>query len=143
MVRRVITANDAAGRSYFAADETAPEIVLWQFAPEYARLLPSTRPHIEPPPGASKCVFVQMEPWKTSRARLAGQGIADPEAEAFHRTLTTDYIIVTGGEVTLLLDEGETTLGPGDMVIQCNTNHAWQARGDIPANFWGVMVSLA
>jgi uncharacterized cupin superfamily protein len=49
-----------------------------------------------------------------------------------HRTETVDYGIVLEGEVTLILDDSETTLKPGDVVIQRGTNHAWSNRGDKP-----------
>lgn len=45
-----------------------------------------------------------------------------------HRTQTVDYGIVLEGEITLVLDRGETTIKAGDIVIQCGTNHAWANR---------------
>jgi Cupin domain len=45
-----------------------------------------------------------------------------------HRTQTIDYGIVLEGELTLVLDLGETTIRAGDIVIQRGTNHAWANR---------------
>jgi hypothetical protein len=45
-----------------------------------------------------------------------------------HRTSTIDYGIVLEGEITLILDEGETIVRAGDIVIQRGTNHAWANR---------------
>lgn len=45
-----------------------------------------------------------------------------------HRTKTVDYGIVLEGEITLVVDLGETTLQAGDIVIQNGTNHAWANR---------------
>lgn len=45
-----------------------------------------------------------------------------------HRTQTVDYGIVLDGELTLIVDRGETTLHAGDIVIQRGTNHAWANR---------------
>jgi len=45
-----------------------------------------------------------------------------------HRTKTVDYGIVLEGEITLVLDRGETTIQAGDVVIQNGTNHAWANR---------------
>jgi mannose-6-phosphate isomerase-like protein (cupin superfamily) len=45
-----------------------------------------------------------------------------------HRTQTVDYGIVLEGELTLIVDRGETTLQAGDIVIQRGTNHAWANR---------------
>ncbi len=45
-----------------------------------------------------------------------------------HRTETIDYGIVLEGELVLIMDEGETTVRPGDIVIQRGTNHSWANR---------------
>ena len=45
-----------------------------------------------------------------------------------HRTQTVDYGIVLEGEITMVLDRGETTLKAGDVIIQNGTNHAWANR---------------
>jgi quercetin dioxygenase-like cupin family protein len=49
-----------------------------------------------------------------------------------HKTETLDYIIIISGEVYLMMEDCETLLKPGDIVIQCATNHAWSNRLDIP-----------
>jgi mannose-6-phosphate isomerase-like protein (cupin superfamily) len=53
-----------------------------------------------------------------------------PRDPAIHRTRSLDYVVVLEGEITLLLDETETTLRAGDVVVQQATNHAWVNRGD-------------
>jgi hypothetical protein len=45
-----------------------------------------------------------------------------------HRTETVDYGIVLEGELTLILDVGETVVRTGDVVIQRGTNHGWANR---------------
>jgi len=47
-----------------------------------------------------------------------------------HRTETIDYGIVLEGEITLILDEGETVASAGDIVIQRGTNHGWANRSN-------------
>jgi quercetin dioxygenase-like cupin family protein len=49
-----------------------------------------------------------------------------------HQTETLDYIIILSGEVYLVMEDTETCLKPGDIVIQCATNHAWSNRTDQP-----------
>jgi len=49
-----------------------------------------------------------------------------------HRTESVDYGIVLEGEIVLLLDEAEVPLGPGDVVVQRGTIHAWANRSDAP-----------
>jgi mannose-6-phosphate isomerase-like protein (cupin superfamily) len=72
------------------------------------------------------------------RAHFAEIGAADAVAggaaaqrHAFmHRTETIDYGIVIEGELVLIMDEGETTVRAGDIVIQRGTNHGWANRSD-------------
>ena len=45
-----------------------------------------------------------------------------------HRTQSIDYGIVLEGEITLLVDEGETVVRAGDIVVQRGTNHGWANR---------------
>jgi len=47
-----------------------------------------------------------------------------------HKTATLDYIIILSGEIYMILDEEETLLRAGDIVIQRGTNHAWSNRSD-------------
>lgn len=49
-----------------------------------------------------------------------------------HKTKTLDYIIIISGELYLILDDTETLLKPGDIVIQRATNHAWSNRSRQP-----------
>ena len=147
MVRRIITGNNAQGKSYFVSDEEVAEMYIWQ-SPAGAALgdgtplLPSTAPGIEPPTGGSKVVRVEMQPWKDMKAHFAHGNTSGLNADGFHRTATIDYIMMVSGEVELLLDEGRTTVRAGDLVVQRNTNHAWHNLGETPVDFWGVMVSL-
>jgi len=47
-----------------------------------------------------------------------------------HRTETVDYGIVLEGELVLIMDEGETTVKAGDVVVQRGTNHGWSNRSN-------------
>ena len=60
-------------------------------------------------------------------ASQSGSGAPHP---LMHRTETLDYGIVVEGELTLILDQSETTVRAGDIIIQRGTNHAWANRSD-------------
>jgi mannose-6-phosphate isomerase-like protein (cupin superfamily) len=62
-----------------------------------------------------------------TEASQSGTGAPHP---LMHRTQTLDYGIVLEGELTLVLDRGETTVRAGDIIIQRGTNHAWANRSD-------------
>jgi hypothetical protein len=56
-----------------------------------------------------------------------------------HETHTVDVICLLQGDVSLILEGGETRLKPGQVVIQRGTNHAWQAHGG-PALLLAVLI---
>jgi quercetin dioxygenase-like cupin family protein len=67
----------------------------------------------------------------TGRAAALDRG--NPRHPGFHKTRSIDYAIVLSGEIYALMDEGETLLRQGDVLIQRGTNHAWSNRTDEPA----------
>lgn len=148
MTRRIVTGNDARGRSHIASDEvvdaglTEPDGLVWKDDPAMVGgWWPSSAPHLEPPRGGSRCSRVVLPPWKEMAAAVAAGAIPGLDARGFHRTQTIDHILMLEGEVDLLLDDARTTIRPGDVVIQRNTSHAWHNMTDRPAIFWGVMVA--
>jgi mannose-6-phosphate isomerase-like protein (cupin superfamily) len=65
----------------------------------------------------------------------------EPDAPGFHTTHTTDYVIMIEGDLVLELDDGEqVAVGPGDVVVQNGTRHAWRNTTDRPATFVAVGV---
>jgi naringenin degradation protein FdeH len=65
---------------------------------------------------------------------------ADSPHPLMHRTETVDYGIVIEGEITLVLDDSEVLLGPGSVVVQRGTNHAWANRSGQPCRVLFVLV---
>ena len=65
-----------------------------------------------------------------------GAGHASNAAKAgakhalMHKTETIDYGIVLEGELVLIMEEGETTVRSGDIIVQRGTNHGWANRSD-------------
>jgi len=79
-----------------------------------------------------------------TRAAFAGFGaghhiLDQSRHSAMHETDTLDIICLLQGEVTLILEKGETRLKPGQIVIQRATNHAWIAHGG-PALLLAVLI---
>jgi mannose-6-phosphate isomerase-like protein (cupin superfamily) len=86
------------------------------------------------PPEDERLAAMSAEDMK---AHFAEVGAADASSHtddgssrhhAMHRTETIDYGIVLEGEITLILDVGETVVRAGDIVIQRGTNHGWANR---------------
>lgn len=76
-------------------------------------------------PEEAKAHFAEIGAGDASRHGGAGSRHA-----FMHRTETIDYGIVLEGEIVLIMDEGETVVRAGDIVIQRGTNHGWANRSD-------------
>jgi hypothetical protein len=91
-----------------------------------------------PPAGGTRIRVLDIPPDQTNQdyekvfAKLGASGLHRGSGAAphpnMHRTETVDYGIVLEGEITLILDRGETVLRSGDIVVQRGTNHAWSNR---------------
>ncbi|MDT1898668.1 cupin domain-containing protein, partial [Acinetobacter baumannii] len=55
-------------------------------------------------------------------------------------TESVDYGVVLHGALTLVLDDSEVALAPGDVVVQRGTNHAWANRSGAPCRMLFVLV---
>lgn len=65
------------------------------------------------------------------KARPGSRGVWDRGGDdafssAMHKTETVDYGIVLAGERSLILDDGELLMKPGDIVIQVGAWHQWR-----------------
>ena len=54
-------------------------------------------------------------------------------AEFWHATDSIDYIVMLEGEVTLMLEAGETTLRAGDFLVDRGVAHCWRNDSGRPA----------
>lgn len=155
-VRRVVTGHTPEGRSTIIMDEPAPQVspgpapdvgstVLWvtDSAPASnaggADAAPAGVRNPVPPAAQGGTIFRIVDFAPASRAAAAPAsalpGVHHDEAHSarhpgFHKTDTVDYAIVLEGEVWAILDEAETLLKPGDVLIQRGTYHAWDNRSN-------------
>lgn len=159
-VRRIVTGHNSAGKSVILMDGPAPNsssppavaqlvnTVLWitDSCPASNRGNEDASPKgrqlgIEPPSRGSVFRIVDFPPDKVFEGidvrrvmeEVGGGHALDKEKARhamFHKTNTVDYAIVLEGEVWAMLDEGETLMRPGDVLIQRGTNHSWSNRTD-------------
>lgn len=168
-VRRVVTANDENGRSYFLFEGRADTVVpqggrgltfheLWEtdgpLASNEGTEDAGARPvHHHPPDGGTKFRIVELMPQEAKPAEAVDQDFADIDAAGIqvegsedptmHRNESVDYNIILSGEVVAVTERDETLLRPGDVLIQRGTAHTWHNRGTVPCVFASVMVSAA
>ncbi len=155
-VRRIVTAVNAAGRSYIHSDTRLPTAPVAPGEPVRAGLwitdaAPASNAGTHDPVpdgvitriplahrGGTVLRIVDFAPETQQRAdphELARRGVrTSPDRSAkdpgFHVTDTVDYAICLEGEIWAVLDEGETLMRPGDVLIQRGTYHAWANRSD-------------
>ncbi|MFJ4373925.1 cupin domain-containing protein [Pseudomonas japonica] len=142
--RRIITGHNQAGEAIFIEDEvcahrhaiknipTFATTELWKTAAtpvdntEQSPVdLVAGRFALNPPACGSVFRIVEFVPdrlWKSD---------AD-EPDMMHRTPSLDYAYVIKGQIHALLDNQETLMKAGDVLIQRGTNHAWANRSDEP-----------
>jgi hypothetical protein len=95
---------------------------------------------IEPPPAGAPPETIKA----AARERFAQFGaeheLRDQDRHpAMHQTQTLDIICLISGDASLIMDDAETRLKPGQIVIQRGTSHAWTAHGG-PALFLAVLI---
>ena len=138
--RRVVTGHDH-GKSVFLSDGAPPVArtasdgagfyEIWSTA-----ATPVPLGAAEPDPAAGE-VLVPPPPQGTKiRINEFPPGVVSP----VHRTRSVDYGIVVEGEMVLVLDDSETVLRRGDVVVQRGTSHRWENRSGQVARMVFVLV---
>ncbi len=168
-VRRVITGHSADGKSCILVDSQAPNVMdmdsmaglrvtdLWETkgapADNSGNADNADRPiRLEPPENGSVFRVVDFPPDALYKDHAdaeegfasigAGHAVDTTSADPMmHTTATTDYAIVLEGEVWAVMDEGQTLLKAGDVLVQRGTNHSWSVRSDEPARVAFILVS--
>ncbi|WP_315831755.1 cupin domain-containing protein [Bradyrhizobium prioriisuperbiae] len=167
-IRRVVTGHDKDGKSKILMDGLAPNILemasmpgvaltdLWRTKTSPASNIGNAdtatgKIKLEPPESGTILRIVEFPPdkaWRdTANAATAfksiGAGHAPDHASGdpmMHTTATVDYIIVLQGAIYAIMDNEETLLEQGDILIQRGTNHSWSVRGDEPCIVAAVLV---
>ena len=157
-VRRIVTGHNQGGKSVILMDGAAPNAVSPPALPQLVNTVlwitddsPASNQGsedaspkgrvlgIEPPKRGSVFRIVDFPPDEAFEGidaremmeEVGGGHALDkgkPRHALFHKTNTVDYAIVLEGEIWAMLEEGETLMRPGDVLIQRGTNHSWSNR---------------
>jgi hypothetical protein len=168
--RRIVTGFDAAGRSCIIEDGVSPAMQLMPGREGYRnnnlwRTLASPAPvgapdsvvehrGVLPPERGTVLRVVDIPPESSDPAEAKRQTEAVfaamfPDAQhqagharhpGMHATATIDYAILLQGELVAILEEGETLMRAGDILIQRGTNHAWANRSEQIARIAFVLI---
>jgi hypothetical protein len=147
-IRRVVTGLNSDQASIIAIDDISPHVScqagtdqfvvtqLWRTTATPvdnegpAVDLPAGPLPVAPPREGSVLRTVEFPP--DSVWRPGGPDGEEMARRQIHATDSLDYCIVLSGEIWAVLDEGETKLSAGDVLIQRGTNHAWSNRSAGP-----------
>lgn len=111
-------------------------------------------PAFAPAAGGTSCrlVYIPPDAERWSDAAAAGDVARAIGAErpvhwlarhpGMHVTSTLDYAVLLEGRLTLMLEEGEVALQPGDVVVQQAAAHAWKNESTATAVLFVVMLGL-
>lgn len=168
--RVVVAADNAAGRSHIASDtlaqpgRTVPErpgysvTNVWALFEAPARIADPCRvaeySGLAPPPSGNVLRIIDYPPEPADPAdrkkmfdalftKMFATGHERASSSVhpgMHRTDSIDYVLVLAGEIYAVMEEGETLLRAGDVLIQCGTVHAWSNRSSEMARLAFVLI---
>jgi mannose-6-phosphate isomerase-like protein (cupin superfamily) len=140
-----VTGHDANGKSMLLSIGDAPQLhhrteglvqfhELWNTGSAPVPILPEepAEPNerlplrIPPDSGGTILRILDIHPGHLAQIKPREDG----RHPGMHRTETIDYGIMLDGEITMLLDDSEVTMRPGDVLIQRGTDHGWENRSE-------------
>jgi hypothetical protein len=167
-IRRIVTGDDAQGRSRVVEDAPAEAVRTVAERPGYRAVNvwrttqtpasisepDSAAGHVGilPPKQGSILRIIDFPPEpadpaeRDRRIRATFGGIYQDATHdgrkhpGMHRTDTVDYAILLEGEIWSVMDEGETLMRAGDVLVQRGTNHAWANRSQKTARIAFVLI---
>ena len=139
--RRIVTGHDANGRSIITDDGPLPAVF---GPPGSSRFLeiwatgatPAPIAATEPDPTDAPLIVSPPPNGTVFRINVMAPGSVAP----LHRTKSVDFAMVLEGEITLVLDDSETVMRPGDTIVQRGTSHGWENRGEVTCRMLFVLV---
>lgn len=160
-VRRVVTGNDAEGRSGVLFDSAAPNVNVgtvaasagmtdvWVFkecpapitgkrddgnlpfsfdppaAGGHLRIVQSATKLANYDPATDTTAVALHPPTQRKNSHTMDRGGQNAYSSPVHKSQTVDYGVLMEGERSLLLDDGEYVLKPGNVVVQLGNWHGW------------------
>jgi hypothetical protein len=155
-VRRIVTGVNAAGRSFILSDTMLPTAPVAPSAPVRTGLWTTTTAPasnagthdpvpdgviLHTPPAHKGGTVVRITDIVPDKERAYSPGeLRRRNCKTTPATDTVDYAVCLEGEVWAVLDEDETLMRPGDVLIQRGTYHAWSNRTDRIARMLFVLI---
>jgi len=168
--RRILTGVDAKGRSVIEHDGAASAVLdtpgggriveVWRTAgssdlASSAQQVDDAPVTFAPGPVQTSCRIVRIPPdsqrWGSglnasdlfaSMGAMRNMSSEAPRHPGMHLTPTFDYVYVMRGEIVAVMEEGETRLSSGDVLVQRATVHAWKNETATDTEMFVVMIGV-
>lgn len=142
-VQRIVTGHDPAGRAVFVHADAEPTRRIASDDAAFLTIWTTASVPVDnndPLDGRLREAGLTIDRGSVIRVVDMLPGGESP----MHRTSSIDYGIVIEGEVELELDDGaRCTIGPGGIIVQRGTMHAWRNRTDKPCRIVFVLIEAA
>jgi mannose-6-phosphate isomerase-like protein (cupin superfamily) len=167
--RRIVTGHHADGRSMVMIDDNGPNMTeikawpgLWVTELWTSEETPidnirsddrgARKMRHDPGPNGTIFRIVEIPPESASSpidAKAAFEQLGSQNKpkesdsakhQSMHKTNSVDYLVVISGEMTMLMEDGETLLKQGDCIVQRGTNHAWVNKSGKPCILAAILV---
>ena len=137
----MVAGDDGSGRAVVLSRGTPDALIsfkgveiaeLWRFGAPAAK--PTDGGEVDPE---------GWEMWAPSVGAMTWRVVRFTEADpTLHRTPTIDLILVTEGEIDLLLEDGPTRLRVGDSALIQACMHGWQLVDGAPCTMVAMMITV-
>jgi quercetin dioxygenase-like cupin family protein len=128
-IRRIVTGHDETGKAVFVEDADCPHARstrgvatnnLWLHSG-----IPDNSGHYRDPVSSAVAL---PPPTDGAVLRVVDFPPDDNGVPDLHSTASLDFAVVLSGEIHAVLDDDETLMRAGDVLVQRGTNHAWVNR---------------
>ncbi len=163
-VRRIVTGTNKSGRSRIISDAPTPNVSFPNESALAAHVVWATGDSAangqDPAPAGHQFGFHSengtifrivdfppdeaCDPKKTQDFLEENQVRTEENSRHFwfHKTHSLDYAIVLEGEIYAMMDEGETLMRAGDVLVQRATSHSWSNRSTSNCRMAFVLIAL-
>lgn len=135
-LRRIVSAHNAAGKSYIAIDESVDVANLWSTTPGQAlgEAGKDEPAGLKTATGQMRCFVAAIQPSKDPKPSIANR-------IGFHKGAGISYCLILDGTLTYMVDTQETVVRAGDLVVERSTLHSWRNEGSKPVSMFIVTVN--
>jgi mannose-6-phosphate isomerase-like protein (cupin superfamily) len=135
-IRRIVTAQNADGKSYIASDGSVEANDLWKGTPDRPLGVAGENepPGVSHATGQSRCFVAAIPPSKDPKPTTSNR-------VGYHRGNGVSHCLILDGDLVFMVDTQETIVRAGDLIVERNTLHSWRNEGSQPVSMFIVTIN--